>query len=228
VPDPLELPESTIRNDDTFQQPTYPLFVRPPFVPDMKTENTVNSRLTSTRTIAILLATAFAVMFSHPSEIFAQPEQSVEDAFKEANAELVKLLDATDNLFYKTKKNDQGGTFYTIVWESEGESSKIILGLKKLGHYNNKYVFAISAWTYVARSDDPMPPAVIKAIALESDSLLVGSYSCSKDFKQVYANMSGVLENASTGSIWMYCAYLHTNRLGLKEKVDQALAGTSG
>ncbi|MDC0934773.1 hypothetical protein OAS39_00705 [Pirellulales bacterium] len=109
-----------------------------------------------------------------------------------------------------------------------GESTKIILGLKELGYFNNKYVYGLSAWTYVASSDSAMPPAVIKAVTTASDSLMLGSYSCSNDFKNVYANMTGVMKNLTPDELWMYMAYTHSNRLKLKQQVDEALAGAGG
>ncbi len=166
------------------------------------------------------------LLSSHSSVAIAKPEQDSDEAMKAAHVRLTKLLDETDDLFYKTKTGKNGLPFYTVVWESNGETSKIILGLKELGHYHGQYIYAINAWAYVATSEEPMPPAVIKAISTANDTLLVGNFSCSQNFKEVYANMSGMLEDSTSGSIWMYFAYLHSNRLKMKGLVDQAMAGS--
>ncbi len=146
-------------------------------------------------------------------------------ALKAAHAQLVNLLDQTDDLFYKAETDENGNSFYTVMWAAEGQTSRIVLGIKRLGQYAGKPIHGISAWAFVAGSDEPMPPAVIQAVAVASDSLAIGSYSCSSDLTKVYANMSGVLEGNTPGGIWMYCAYLHENRIALKEQVDQTLAG---
>jgi len=177
----------------------------------------------------VWVAIFFVGLLSHSSVVLAKPEQESDEAMKAAHGRLTKLLDETDDLFYKTKTSKNGQPFYTVIWESEGETSKIILGLKELGHYHGQYFYAINAWAYVATSEEPMPPAVIKAISTANDTLLVGNFSCSQNFKEVYANMSGILGDSTStsgsGSIWMYCAYLHSNRLKMKGLVDQAMAG---
>ena len=180
------------------------------------------SRLAQLSFFGFVAALAFS-----PDIACAQPEEDAAVAKKRANDELRDLLDNTNNLFYKASKDDNGNPFYTIVWEDGGESTRIIMSVKELGHYNNKYVHSIMAWTYVIESDSPLPPAAIKAVATESDSLLVGNFSCSSDFTKVYANMTGVLTDAKPGAIWMYCAYLHSNRLDLREKIEQSMSGTS-
>ena len=157
----------------------------------------------------------------------AQPENEPE-ALKAAHEQLVEALDGVDDLFYKQKTAENGTIFYTVMWESGGETTKIILGLKNLGYFNNEYIYALSAWTYVASSENAMPPAVIKAVTTANESLMIGNYSCSADFKNVYANMTGVLKNVTPDEMWMYMAYLHSNRLKLKQQVDQAMAGAGG
>lgn len=156
----------------------------------------------------------------------AQPD-GAEEAMKAAHENLVSVLDQVEDLFYKKKTTDDGSIFYTVMWEADGETTKIILGLKELGYFNSKYIYGLSAWTYVVSSDTPVPPAVIKLVASANDSLAIGSYSTSADYTNVYANMSGVLKNTTPDEIWMYIAYLHSNRMKLKQQVDQAMAGAS-
>ena len=47
----------------------------------------------------------------------------------------------------------------------------------------------------------PIALLTVKAVATANDSLFLGSFSCSKDLQQGYANRNGILENATSGSI---------------------------
>ncbi|MEM8864343.1 MAG: hypothetical protein AAGF31_02220 [Planctomycetota bacterium] len=178
---------------------------------------------TLTRRMLPLLLLAIVMNYAAPA--MAQSEDE-DEARANAHAKLVDLLDNTDDLFYKARKDNNGQPFYTLIWEADGETTRMILGLKQLGYYNGKYVYAISAWTYVAQSESRLPPAAIKAVAQANDSLMIGSYSCSSDFSKIYANMTGILDGATPGSVWMYCAYLHSNKMKLREAVQQAMAGS--
>ncbi len=166
----------------------------------------------------LVVAVSGHSMFGIAQESSGQSADPVAAAF----AKLESVLKQVDGLFYKVNEDDAGKKFATIVWEQEGEISKIVMGLEVLGTYDQKTVLGLSMWTEVARSDSPMAPAVIKAVASNSDLLRLSGYSTSKDFKVVYVNARGTFSEVSPGDIWMYCAYLHGSRLEMKQVIDSA------
>jgi hypothetical protein len=145
-----------------------------------------------------------------------------------AHEKFVEQLDKIEGAFYKTSKSDSGNTFYTLMWEMEGETSKITIELRPVGHYANKSVFGIIVYATVIQSDSALPPAVIKAVATKSENTKLGHFSMTESFNTVYVNASLLSDNLTAGQIWMACAYVHQNRIGMKKEIDDLMAATKG
>lgn len=161
------------------------------------------------------------------SAVFAQEEEANGDqaAFASAHNNFVELLNNTDNVLFKEEERE-GTKFYTVVWEHGGEMLRINIDLKELGTYNGKRIFGFSAWTLVSQSEEPVPPAVIKAVATTNDRLTIGSVSCSDDFKYVFANVTGSVEGLTPGGLWLYFAYMNENAKHMRSIVEEAGLGS--
>lgn len=176
-----------------------------------------------TRSTFIALALVFGL--SQSGGAYAQ-DTNEEDSLAQAHEQLKSVLDSTDNVFYKSGKQENGTQFYTVIWEFDKKSVKFIATLNKLGFYNGKDIYSISFWTYVVDGETSVPPAVIKAVATANDRLTLGNISCSQDFTKVYANITASLEGLTPGSMWLYAAYMASNVEGMKAIIEEATAGS--
>lgn len=158
---------------------------------------------------------------------FAQEEEANGDQadFVNAHDNFAQLLKNTDNVLFKEGERE-GIKFYTVVWEHGGEMLRINIDLKELGTYNGKQIFGFSAWTLVSQSEEPVPPAVIKAVATTNDRLTIGSVSCSDDFKYVFANVTGSVEGLTPGGLWLYFAYMNENAKHMRSIAEEAGLGS--
>lgn len=147
-------------------------------------------------------------------------------AFDDANSRFVATLDQTDDLFYKAVKNDNGSTAYTVMWEQDGEISKIVLLLQELGHYAGDKVFGLLAFSIVAESEKSFPPAVIKLVTVESDKCALGMFTMPESFDKVYVAATMPSDSLTPGQVWITCAYIHKNRIELKKEIEQILAAS--
>ncbi len=171
-----------------------------------------------------LLAACLTVSLTTDS--FGQ-DQDEQKAFEAAHSRLVAVLDKTDDMFYKTVKNDEGSTSYTLVWEQDGEITKIILVLQKLGTYKSEPVFGLLAFSIVAETDKSFPPAVIKLVTVKTDSCGLGAYTMPASFDTVYVTATMPSDTLTPSQLWMTCAYIHSNRLELKEEMEKILAASA-
>lgn len=151
-------------------------------------------------------------------------EQKIVDA---AHSKLAATLDQTNGLFYKAVKNDNGSTNYTVVWEQDGEISKIAMVLQELGHYSGEPVFGLLAYTIVAESDKSFPPAVIKLVTIETDRCALGAFTMPESFDTVYVAATMPSDTLTAGQIWITCAFIHQNRLKMKKEIEQILAASA-
>lgn len=173
---------------------------------------------------AAALASCLTLLVTTPGFGQDADEQKAVDA---AHSRLVAVLDKTDDMFYKTVKNENGTTSYTIVWEQDGEISKIVLVLRKLGTYNNEPVFGLLAFSVVAETEKSFPPAVIKLVTVETDKCGVGAFTMPESFDTVYVESTMPSDTLEPSQIWITCAYMHENRVAMKKKIEQILAASA-
>ncbi len=171
-----------------------------------------------------MLASCLAFFLS--TNCFAQ-QSDEQQAMEAANSRLVAALDQTEDLFYKTTKNDDGSTSYAIVWEQDGEMSKIVMLLNKLGTYRGETVFGLLAFSIVADSEKSFPPAVIKLVTVKTDSCGVGAFTMPESFDRVYVTATMPSDTLTPSQIWITCAYMHQNRLELKKEIEQIVAAST-
>ncbi|QDT32946.1 hypothetical protein [Thalassoglobus polymorphus] len=177
----------------------------------------------STRMASFVFALFAGLVFT--SSGFAQDEDAAASLAK-AHEQLRAVLDNTDNLFYKSGKENDGSTFYTVIWEHNDNSVKFIATLKKLGFYDGTDIYGLSLWTYVANEENAVPPAVIKAVATTTDRLSLGSFSCSQDFTKVFANVTASLDGLTPASMWFYAAYLQSNKEAMEGIIEEAMSAS--
>ncbi|GAB5440813.1 MAG: hypothetical protein Fues2KO_11620 [Fuerstiella sp.] len=174
---------------------------------------------------AALLAVT-ASLFSSAT-VTAQDADNPDEAEREAAFQkLGETLKGIDNLFYKEVTTDSGYKFYQVMWESEGESSRITIELRELGHYQGKKVFKILAYATVAQSEGSMPPAVIKAVATRNERTGLGHFSMPEEFNVVYINCVVPSDTLTPGQLWMIMAYIHDNRIGFKEEIGKLMSAS--
>jgi hypothetical protein len=154
-------------------------------------------------------------------------DQDEQKALEAAHSRLVAALDQTEDLFYKTVKNDAGSTSYTIVWEQDGEISKIVMVLNKLGTYRNAPVYGLLAFSIVAETEKSFPPAVIKLATVKTDSCGLGAFTMPESFDTVYVTATMPSDTLTASQIWITCAYIHENRLELKKEIEQIVAASA-
>lgn len=169
---------------------------------------------------------ASCLSFFATTDAFGQ-EKDEQQAVDAAHSRLVATLDQTEDLFYKTVKNDNGSSSYTIMWEQDGEVSKIVLVLNKLGTYRNEPVFGLLAFSIVAETEKSFPPAVIKLVTVKTDSCGLGAFTMPESFDTVYVTATMPSDTLTPSQIWITCAYIHENRLELKKEIEQIVAAST-
>lgn len=175
----------------------------------------------ASRFVALLVLPVAIAAFSP-----AYGQDDADAALEEAHKAFVEVLENTNNIFYKVQTNEAGATFYSILWDLDGETTRFIFNIKLHGTYGGRPIFGISAWTIVGQSEEAVPPAVIKAIATVNDRLLLGNISCSEDFTTVYANLTATADELTPGALWLYCAYLQENVKSMKAIMEEATTGS--
>jgi len=169
----------------------------------------------------LLLAVVFAgVSFSMVS---ADDEQEV-ISLQEAHAKLKATLDDVKNMFYKESKTKSGITYYVVMWEQDGEVSKIHLEISNLGHYEGDPIYGLSTYAVVAQADEVLPPAVIKAAITKNDACGIGKFSMTEDFDSVFFSSIVPSDNLTPAQIWMVCAYTHKNRLEFRAEMKELMS----
>ena len=182
--------------------------------------------------VIVSLILVSAVLAGRPAVVVADETDAATKAAAETEAaalaaietkleELFKEMD----LFYKVGKTETGGKTFTVMYEYDGATSRITCAVRSLGVYGGKTIYSMSAWTVVSAAESAMPPNVIKLVATDNDSLLLGNYSMSQNFQTVYSNGTIPFDDASSaGSVFMCFAYTHVNNASLKKKIDAILA----
>jgi len=155
----------------------------------------------------------------------AQSESpDAQSALRNAESKLVEVLDNTDNLFYKTTKNGDAPTRYSVRWEEDGAVSNIVLLLRPLGTYKKEPLFGLLAYIVVAESDNPFPPAVIKMVTVKSDTCVMGAYSMTESFNTVYLATTIPSDTLTPGQLWMTCSYLHMHNGEARKEIEKIMA----
>lgn len=172
-----------------------------------------------------VFALAAVLLLTGSLSVTAQ-DQAEADALVQAHARLKESLDRVDDLFYKEMKTDAGLTFYNLIWDKDGETSKITFELRQLGHYGGEPIFGVLAYTTVAQAEGALPPAVIKAVATKNETTGLGYFSMTDSFNTVYMNFSAPSDTLTPGQIWMTCAYVHNNRIKMKKEIDSLLSAS--
>lgn len=177
-----------------------------------------------------------AALLAVTASLFSSATVNAQDADKPDEAEreaafqkLGETLKGIDNLFYKEVTPESGHKFYQVIWESEGETSRITIELRELGHYMGKKVFKILAYATVAQSEGSMPPAVIKAVATRNERVGLtglGHFSMPEEFNVVYVNCVVPSDTLTPGQMWMIMAYMHSNRIGFKEEIGKLMSAS--
>lgn len=159
------------------------------------------------------------------SRVVAQDDDEAASLAK-AHQQFRAVLDQTDDILYKTNDDGDGNKFYTVMWENGEDSLRYVVFLDKLGFYDSRDIYSLKCVTRVAVSENSFPPAVIKAVATTNDKVTLGNFSCSEDFTGVYASLPASLDGLTPGTMWLYSAYLHSNTVGMKEIIDEAITAS--
>ncbi|TWT57510.1 hypothetical protein KOR42_08710 [Thalassoglobus neptunius] len=176
----------------------------------------------TTRTLATL---ALATLLSLSMGQFSNAQDD-DAALLKAHEQLKAVLDQVDELFYKEMTTDSGVTFYNLIWEMDGETSKITFELRQLGHYSGKPVFGLLAYTTVAQTEGSMPPAVIKAVATKNETTGLGFFSMTSGFDTLYMNFTTPSDALTPAQVWMTCAYMHNNRIKMRKEVETLMSAS--
>jgi len=177
-----------------------------------------NMTLRSLLTVTLLSAACSQAAFAQTQE------EKDEAAGKEAHTKLKEVLDKTNDLFYKEATGKDGSSFYQLIWESEGATSKIFIELRQLGHYAGEPVFSVMVYSMVASVDGSLPPTVIKAVATKNDRTMMGYFSMSESFDSVYMNCRVPSNTLKPGQLWMILAYMHQYRTEFRKEIEGLLS----
>ena len=97
---------------------------------------------------------AFSLMFVVMADgsVYAQEkDQAAEEAREKALEKLKTNLEKmSKDVFLREQTLDNGKKFYQLIWEMDGETSKITFELRELGHFQGELVFGILAYTVVS------------------------------------------------------------------------------
>ena len=178
--------------------------------------------------IRTLLALTLLVIVSADRSAFAKEddkEQAAAKAREKATAQLKANLEKmSDNVFLRERTLDNGNKIFQLIWEMEGETSKITFELRELGHFRGELVYGILAYSVVASvKEGSMPPAVIKAVATKNERTGLGYFSMPEKFDTVFINMTAPSDTLTPAQLWMICAYMHQNRVGFKKEIESLL-----
>lgn len=179
--------------------------------------------------IRTLLALTLLVIVSADGSAFAQEEKEKDQAAAEAREKATAQLKAnlekmSDNVFLRERTLDNGNKIFQLIWEMDGETSKITFELRELGHFRGDLVYGILAYSVVASvNEGSMPPAVIKAVATKNERTGLGYFSMPEKFDTVFINMTAPSDTLTPGQLWMICAYMHQNRLGFHKEIESLL-----
>ncbi len=171
---------------------------------------------------------ALILVISQTTLVSAQDDSSDQVALENAIVALKeKLAGISDDIFLREQELESGMKIFQVIWEMDGETSKITLELRPLGQYDHKPVFGLFAYTTVAEVDNgSMPPAVIKAVATKNEKTVLGYFSMPESFDTVYMNTNTPSDTLTSGQLWMICAWLHKNRVEFKNEIDSILKAT--
>lgn len=164
-----------------------------------------------------------------PAEPPAEPRQLTDDELlarrHEMDQQAEKLLQDLE-LFFKTTTDANGLKIFTVIWEENGQQSKLTVNVKKTGTYRFEPLFVVYAYTPVVSLPDgqKLPAEVIDAACAASDELVMGSYSISGKRDAVFANGSAFLNNMTVGEMWMCLAQVHQNRIDLEQTIGPLLS----
>jgi len=178
----------------------------------------------STRIILKLVALAVVFAGLNPLAGWAQEEE--DPGLENAHTQFKSMLDQVDKLFYKEMKTDSGVRYYAVMWEADGELSKIQFEVRNLGKYGGEPIYGILAYSMVAQIDGSLPPAVIKSVATKNETTGMGAFSMTEDFSTVYINYSGPCDTITPGQVWLVCAFLHKNRMGMKAHIQELMSAS--
>jgi uncharacterized protein (UPF0333 family) len=185
--------------------------------------------------VVVSVIVLFAILISRSSIVRADETDAAKAAAEADTAakaaagtrleEAMKSLD----LFYKVGKTETGDSVVTVMYESEGSTSKITCSVRSIGRFAGKTVYALVAWTTITSGESALPPNVIKLVATENEAVSLGQYSMSQDYKAVYSNCTIPLdETTSDGMVALCLAHTNVNASGLKKKIDAIVsAGTT-
>ncbi|KAA0131505.1 hypothetical protein FYZ48_25510 [Gimesia chilikensis] len=171
---------------------------------------------------------AFSLMFvvmANGAAFAQEKDKAAEEAREKALAKLKTNLEKmSDNVFLREQTLDNGKKFYQLLWEMDGETSKITFELRELGHFHGELVFGILAYTVVAGVEEgSLPPAVIKAVATKNERTGLGYFSMPEKFDMVFMNMTTPSDTLTPAQLWMICGYMHQNRIGFKKEIENLL-----
>lgn len=174
---------------------------------------------------ASLLAVVAHLMSA--SAAMAQDADAADQAAQEAAFQkLGEALKGVNGLFFKEVTTDSGYKFYQVIWESQAETSKITIELRKLGQYQGQPVYGVLMYSAVAQTEGSLPPAVIKAVATRNERTGLGYFSMPEAFNMVYVNCTAPSDTLTSGQLWMMMAYMHDNRIGFKEEISKLLSAS--
>ena len=113
------------------------------------------------------------------------------------------------------------------LWESQGESSKIVIDIREVGTTNKgETLFGFNAWSSIVLLPEgqTLPPAVIKLVAAKNDTCVFGNFATTAQHQMAYSQCSSLLDGMSSLGLSFNLMYVHANRIALKKEVDPILA----
>jgi hypothetical protein len=148
----------------------------------------------------------------------------VEDSHKQAEAQFEKILDEV-GVFYKVTTKPSGKKEYVVLFQTGDATSQIYIMVRRLGTSGGNEVYGFTAYSPVVTVPEgqTLPPAVIKMAVNRTDTLFLGSYSVSDDFRSVFSNVTGVVDGLTKPSLKLTLLYLHENKHSMRKDVEPVL-----
>lgn len=145
-------------------------------------------------------------------------------AESDPESQLEAMLESEKLFYRKQPLEDSDKNLFIVMWDQNGEVSKLTLSLKSVGHLKGETVFVVYGWTSVAEipEDATMPTDAIIAAAAANDRVSTGNFSVVGN--NVYANTGAVLVDLTSEALWFYLAELHSNRVLFRRELQPIFA----
>jgi hypothetical protein len=145
-----------------------------------------------------------------------------------AGQQFASTLDKVDGLLYKRETLDDGLSRFQAAFENDGSVTKFTILIRYVGYFAKKPLYTAMFYAPVVDNANPLPPPVIKLVAVKSDNTSIGGLVMSEDYKRVYVTSKMPCDTLTEGQVWITLALLHDFKSAIKKEIEDVLAAAPG